>query len=45
MRPVVQGLKNKNLYVDRAIGNDKVVYPYQLLSMAKEVLKGEGRGL
>ncbi|MFK7979282.1 MAG: hypothetical protein AB8G86_04835 [Saprospiraceae bacterium] len=45
MRPVLQGLKNKDLYADRAIGKDEVVYPYQLLSKAKEILKGQGRGL
>ncbi len=45
MRPIVQGLKDKGLYADKAIGKDEVVLPYQLLSMAKDVLKGEGRGL
>jgi len=44
MRPIVQGLKDKGLYADKAIGKDEVVLPYQLLSMAKDVLKGEGRG-
>jgi len=45
MRPVVQGLKNKGLYADKAIGKDELVYPYQLLSMAKEILNGQGRNL
>lgn len=45
MRPVVQGLKNKGLYTDRAMGKDEPVFPYQLLSIAKDILKGEGRGL
>lgn len=45
MRPVVQGLKNKGLYADRAIGKDEVILPYQLLSMAKEILQGRSRSL
>ena len=45
MRPLVQGLKDKGLFIDRAIGDDRPVLPYQLISMAQDVIKGEGRRL
>ena len=45
MRPFVQGLKDKDLYRGTISGQDERILPYQLLSMARDILKGEGRCL
>ena len=44
IRPIIQGLKDKDLVKDRAIGRDQSILPYQLLDMAKDVQREQGRG-
>lgn len=39
IRPIANGLKDKALFRDQAIGDDQPVYPYQLLDKAREIIK------